>query len=412
MGFGNMGDAAIHESFVQNIKRRLPDARLIAFSQNPEDTRKRHGLVSYPIRWRYPGWNGYDLRHVTGSAVGSKLRSLLVRCRALYGLAERFRNLIRETTHLIRSFGVVRSLDLLIVSGGGQLCDLWWDQPYNVFKFCVLAKLSRTPVFIVGVGADLIRARSSRFFARWTVRLANYASFRDAESQSLIRSLGVKSETHVCPDPAYGLDLRDYEIGDSSRRRTGRVGLNPMGFCDPRVWPRQDAAAYNSYLDKLAHFSSWLLAQNYDLELFTSDIGVDKYAIDDLKERLLAVAGENASHRVVCRPVLDLRELLLQLSTFDFVITTKFHGVIFSHLLEKPVVALSYLPKIDYLMRRVGHQKYCLSIEDFNVRSLIEAFTSLVHESGHLRELFRETSAAYAGVLEVEFDNLLLKETR
>jgi polysaccharide pyruvyl transferase WcaK-like protein len=102
----------------------------------------------------------------------------------------------------------------------------------------------------------------------------------------------------------------------------------------------------------------------------------------------------------------------LQIATFDFVITPKFHGVIFSHLLEKPVVALSYMPKIDYLMRRVGHDQYCLSIEDFDVRSLIETFTSLVYESSHLRELFRETSAAYAGVLEVEFDNLLLREMR
>jgi polysaccharide pyruvyl transferase WcaK-like protein len=409
MGFGNMGDAAIHESFVQNIKKRLPNALLVAFSQNPNDTRRRHTIESFPINWDCAGSIDSEKQRASKGTV-SELRSLFSGFRVVHGIGRRVYRFCKELAHLWRSFRVVRSLDLLIISGGGQLCDLWWSQPYNVFKFCVLGKLARTPVFIVGVGADLIRARRSRFFARWAVQLATYASFRDAESQALIRSLGVKKETYVCPDPAYGLDLRDYKLSHPSKAARAKVGLNPMGFCDPRTWPRQDEKVYNNYLDKLAEFSLWLLAQNYDLELFTSDIGIDKYAIHDLMERVLVRTSAHLSARVVCRPMLDLGQLLRQMTAFDFVVTPKFHGVVFSHLLKKPVIALSYLPKIDYLMRRTGRNHYCMSIEEFDLKVLMDKFTLLVHEKEKAEDMCHETSMLYANAVGAEFDNALSTE--
>jgi polysaccharide pyruvyl transferase WcaK-like protein len=421
MGFGNMGDAAIHESFIQNIQRRLPSARLIAFSENPEDTTKRHNIASYPIEWRYPGcWTSGDEAQPGSPSRTSKLKALLKRrCGGLYRMARYARNLVRRGAHLKRTFGVVRSLDLLVMAGGGQLCELWggaWSHPYNVFKFCLLAKLSGTPVFIVGVGADLLERPLSKFFAKWAVRLADYTSFRSVESQERIRQLGVKKNTHVCPDPAYSLDVQPYLVSgvDRSQRVTDetsgmplrRVGLNPMGFCDPRIWPRKDSTIYASYLEKLTQFASWVLSRNYCLELFTSDIVVDKYALEDFHKIILDATSPDLHHRIVCRPVLDLQGLLLQMSEFDFVITTKFHGVVFSHLLEKPVIALSYMPKIDHLMKAVGQSRYCLEIEGFASDALIQAFESLASDPNDATYFCRETTASYAQVLKADFDEL------
>ena len=322
---------------------------------------------------------------------------------------------LQELAHLVRSYRVVRSLDLLIMSGGGQLCELWggpWSHPYNVFKFCTLAKLARTPVFIVGVGAGPLQHPLSKFFARWSVRLANYTSFRDIESQALLRRIGAKAKTHVYPDPAYALDLRDYLIATRSERSRLKVGLNPIGFCDPRLWPRKDDATYCRYLDKLANFSSWLLAQGYDLEVFTGEIGVDRFAIEDLSRRVLVSAIASGLPRIVCRAVPSVKELLVQMSDLDFVITSKFHGVIFSHLLTKPVIALSYHPKIDDLMRAVGHDQYCLDIEGFEVRSLVERFTSLVRESDDLSSRFRKKAVAYKDAVQLQFEEILSKTGR
>lgn len=452
MGYGNMGDAAIHESFILNIKRRLPEVRLVAFSQSPNDTKERHGLPCYPIRWWYPGWKASRISAATDSSSKPTLKSRLKRISVFYALAKPVHDCLQELAHLIRSYKIVRSLDLLIMAGGGQLCDLYADQPYNVFKFCVLAKLARTPVFIVGVGADVLSQPASKFFARWSVRLARYVSFRSLESQALVRSLGVKRAMHVCPDPAYGLDLKEYlaaepsnrvalpkatssfcELGidfeaflsrnpvrvrDSSTYWAGqscetsarRVGVNPIGFCDPRRWPRKDSAVYERYLRELAAFSSWLLRQNYHVEIFASDI-MDIYAMEDLRQKLLGEVSSATASRVSFHLATTLRELLLQMSTFEFVVTSKFHGVVFSHLLGKPVIALSYLPKIDELTRKVGHDRYCLDVEHTNAVWLVERFQRMVRESNQLRSLFRTTSTAYSTTVRAEFDRLFVADS-
>lgn len=413
MGWGNMGDAAVQEAFLANIKRRLPNAHLIAFSLNPGDTTRRHGLASYPITWSYPD-DSSESSPVKALGLLARVKALLKRWRMFYAVGKPIHDVVQEVVHLIRSYRVVRSLDLLIISGGGQLCELWrgpWSHPYNVFKFCALAKLSQTPVFIVGVGAGPLEHPLSKFFARWSVRLADYTSFRDVESQALLRDVGATAKTYVYPDPAYALHLPASAVANISKRARPKVGLNPIGFCDPRIWPREDDTAYGRYLDKLTTFSSWLLNHDYDLEIFSAEISVDRYAVEDLGKRLPIYASLNASSKVASIPSLSLNDLLIQMSTFDFIVTAKFHGVVFSHLLGKPVIALSYHHKIDDLMRAVGHERYCLDIDHFEVDSLIDTFESLVDNREDLSSRFRRAATTYGNAVESQFDQLFVGET-
>jgi polysaccharide pyruvyl transferase WcaK-like protein len=450
MGWGNMGDAAIQEAFIANIKKRLPNAHLVAFSLFPEDTTVRHGLDCHPIQWCYPGWTDSHASEDSGSPSHAKLKSFLKNQRGLYAVAKPIHDCLRELAHLIRSYNTVRSLDLLVIAGGGQLCELHKDIPFNVFKFCLLARLAGKPVYIVGVGADLLSRPQNKFFARWAVRLARYVSFRSVESQALVRSLGVKRRTHIWPDPAYGLQWQAYLNSSTSDNLTRsqaetlfsklgidieahlpnsihapngsecrsaefsntairKVGLNPISYCDPRRWPRKDAAIYDRYLRELTAFCARLLQQNYYLELFTSDI-MDVHAIADLRTRLLKESSSAVASRVSVRLALTLKDLLLQMCSFDYVVTSKFHGVIFSHMLGKPVIAISYLPKINHLMRAVGHDRYCIGAEHFDANWLIQRFCSLTYEGDLLRSLFLKTSATYERMLQGEFDKLFLPE--
>lgn len=58
MGYGNLGDAAIEEAVIANIKKRVPNASFIGFSLVLDDTAHRHGIPSYPIRgsWVTSEW--------------------------------------------------------------------------------------------------------------------------------------------------------------------------------------------------------------------------------------------------------------------------------------------------------------------------------------------------------------------
>jgi polysaccharide pyruvyl transferase WcaK-like protein len=184
------------------------------------------------------------------------------------------------------------------------------------------------------------------------------------------------------------------------------VGLNPMAFCDPRIWPREDYSVYCRYLDKLASFCSWLLGQHYRLQLFTTSISVDQYAIEDLEKRLLCDWPSDRISKMVQPVSLSLKEFLIKMSELDFVITSRFHAVVFSHLLGKPVIALSYHSKIGALMRTVGHYEYCMDIELFNANSLIERFGLLVRNGLDLQSKFRKAVDTYYDVQRVQFDSL------
>ena len=413
MGWGNMGDAAVQESVIWNIRKRLPSVELIAFSLNPEDTQERHHLVSYPITWSPPRQAESATSGYCTPTLRARITASLKRCRPFYAVAKPIHDILRELAHLASSYRIVRSLDLLIISGGGQLSELWrgpWSHPYNVFKFCVLAKLARTPVFIIGVGAGPLKHPLSKFFARWSVCLADYKSFRDIESQLMVRNLGIRSTTYVYPDPAYALDMRDNFTMKPSHNSRPTIGLNPIGFCDPRIWPRHDGLAYVRYLDKLAAFSSWLLDQNYDVEVFTGEVSVDRYAMEDLRNRIAAHASKNGSAGITCVASLDLQKLLGQMSRFEFILTSKFHGVIFSHLLGKPVIALSYHRKIDDLMRNVGQSPYCLDISNFQVGELIKTFELLADNTEHLMAQSHRIVVTYSRAVHKQFDNLFANQ--
>lgn len=407
MGWGNMGDAAVQEAFIANIRKRQPGAQLVAFSLNPEDTTRRHGLQSYPIIWSHHHGTASD--PVAPSPRQSILKGVLKRWRFVYAIAKPIHDLSREVLHLIRSYRAVKRLDLLIISGGGQLSEIWrgpWSHPYNVFKFSILARLSGTPLLIVGVGAGPLEHPVSKLFVRWSVRLACYTSLRDQESAALVRGLGVKSKIEVYPDPAYALPIGDYVDRETARSVRPKVGINPIGYCDPRVWARRDSQAYRRYLTELEAFCRWLLARGYDIEIFTAEISVDRHAIQELRERLAANISATGGATVASISQFDLKGLLNQMSTFDFIVTSKFHGVIFSHLLAKPVVALSYHRKIDDLMRKVGHEEYCLPVSRFTADSLIATFGTMVRNEEKLRALFCHIARAHGDAVETQFDRL------
>ena len=46
------------------------------------------------------------------------------------------------------------------------------------------------------------------------------------------------------------------------------VGIGPMAYFDPRVWPENDSAIYMGYVRKLAEFVTWLIRHEYKVVFF------------------------------------------------------------------------------------------------------------------------------------------------
>jgi polysaccharide pyruvyl transferase WcaK-like protein len=423
LGHGNLGDDATLDAVMQNIKSRCPTAAIIGLSLNPSDTYKRHGIPSYPIRRDSrsppeanklaPNKNGFKTKI---KIYLSKYRFLLTLLRLLNTvLIEKPKAFLEEVFFLVESYRIVKSLDLLIICGGGQLLDSWggpWSFPYTLLKWTILAKFSGKKCYFLNVGAGPIKHPLSKYFIKHALSLSDYASFRDNESRALVQELGFRTKSEVCADNVYNLDISSLNPSDLGQRGTPIVGISPMIYCDPRVYWEKDQGVYDSFIQKLGLFGSWLVRDHHRLALFSSDIRIDLQAIEDLKTELnKGFVGAVDASWMVQEPILTTKELLSHIYLMDYIVTCRFHGVVFAHLLNKPVMALSHHPKVTALMNDFGLSEYCLDIRTCDLDMLISTFTRLVANRDDIKSRMAAKVACSKNELTIQFDNLFLQET-
>jgi polysaccharide pyruvyl transferase WcaK-like protein len=320
-------------------------------------------------------------------------------------------NLWAEIRFWNKSYKLLRPLDMLIMSGGGALDEFWggpWRHPYTVFKWAVLSSLSRVPLFVMSVGAETMDSPLSRFFICRCLSRATYRSFRDQESRDLFKNLRVPGENHVFPDLAFSLqpNLRPARVSKREGRRV--VGISPIAYLDPRSWPRKDSGRYLAYVGTLTSFSAWLLERGYAISFFASDIYMDRLVIHDIIAKLRNRGGTFPEAQIFESPVTTLPALLTQLANADFIVASRLHGVILSHVMGTPVIAISYDPKVDRLMRSLELSEYCLDIDAFDLNLLSTRFCALEVNREAVQKHVAEKAAEFRDLLKAQYDDVFL----
>lgn len=394
---GNLGDELVVAILVDAIRTRLPEARVIGISMLPDDTVGRHGIEAFPINpdRRLPS------------------RSPLARTRVTRALAGKVRAISAEALFVPRCLRLLRTIDLLVVAGSGQLLDEWdgpWLHPYTTYRWAVLARRADTMLVIPSVGAGPIDARLSASFIRRALAQAAYVSVRDAASRRTLEEIGVRRSLPVYPDMGFGIPaawLPDAAPRASAGGSAVRVGLNVMAHQDPRYWPRGERHRYHAFLEKMTRFTSWLLKQGFEVQLFSSQRGADRRVADDLLCNLELTAAERERLGSLLDEIVSVDDLLRALSSFDVVVAGRYHSVLLPLLLDIPVVGLAYNPKTSELLAAVGAPERCLDADAFTFEELVGVFESVLgggeaREREHLRRRVAEQREA---VLE-QFDRL------
>ena len=422
MGGGNLGDDATQTAVIHHIKKRWPESVMFGFSMNPSDTLARHGIPSYPIRRQI--WGRSPATENNMASFKAKVKSAVSRYRFLFTVIKAVgdtvavairisRTLFRELSFLLRSLRIIRPLDLLIISGGGQLLDSWggpWKFPYTIFKWVLLARISNVKCYFINVGAGPLRHPLSKFFVKYALFLGDYASFRDEKSGALVQQIGFTGRTHVSADCVYGLDLPALNTSRSGEPGGPVVGVSPMAYCDPRVYWEKDQGVYENFIRTLALFGSWLIRNHHRLRLFSTDIWFDSQTIEELKMALNNDPCIAGSRPIIHEPIAATEELLSQLSSLDYVVTCRYHGVIFAHLMNIPVLALSHHPKVATLMDDLGLSEYCLDIHMLDLEVLMSTFVRLADNRDRVKACMAEKAAVYKSRLTSQFDTLFPEE--
>jgi polysaccharide pyruvyl transferase WcaK-like protein len=290
------------------------------------------------------------------------------------------RRVLRELSHSFGGYRFLRTQDLVIVSGGGQLDDEWggpWGHPFTLFKWAVLARIARVPFTIASVGACKITSITSRFFLSAALRMAQYRSYRDQRSRKLAARLMQRTAGDtIVPDLAFSLPSSQLPPPPGIRAiAQGRtiVAISPIAFAKPQKWPHQDRALYERYLRQMTRVVSQLLERGYFLVMVWSSLGDDESVIPELLACLDDQSREMLAQQMHIPRIRTWKHLVASLRDVDFLIASRLHSAILGFVTQTPTIAISFDPKVDWVMEDLGQTEYLLQIRDFTAENVVEA---------------------------------------
>jgi polysaccharide pyruvyl transferase WcaK-like protein len=402
-GCGNLGDDAIIDAVVSSIRRRWYNTEFVVFSMNPDDTLRRHGIPSFPIRqytWSSRPNPDEGKTHPVATGLLNGLKQSIDK------VVRIIRGAFAEIAVLVESYRALRSIDVLIVSGGGQLTERGgpWSFPYALFVWSVLTKLVGVRLLFLNVGAGPLNHRLSKFFIPRALSRAEYVSFRDDPSQLLATEIGYSGKSYVCPDNVYSLEVRLPEV-PAAPQQLPVVGISPMPFpfSDLLEYPSNAAAIQQELVDKMAEFCALVAKKGYSVRLFASDLKSDPAVIEDVRKTLLERYKLLTPEYI---PIDSVQELLSEMSLMDYIVTCRFHGAVFAHLLNKPTLAIAHHPKVTHLMDALGMARFCVEMTAFDSVQLFERFSLLTVERATVKAELAVTLADLKRKSSSQFDQL------
>jgi polysaccharide pyruvyl transferase WcaK-like protein len=410
-GAGNLGNEVTLQTAIEQTLTRLPGARLLCVCTDPEDVRARHGIEAAPSMSRDSGWSWSDLdidRTRNGGSAelpadGTRHRGLSANLARLGRIA--FRRLPQELAHWYKMLRLVARCDVLLVPGTGIVTDgscgsFGW--PYDMFKLTVLARLCGRRVLFLSVGAGPFRYRLGGWFIKRSLGLANYRSYRDVDSKRHLEEIGFETQHDaIYPDLVFGLSRRQLagERGGTDSPRIIALGLKD--YATPV--DDSDAQSYRDYLDVMADFVVWQQAQGTAVRLIIGDAQYDTRVREDLIDLLEARGAAVKAPLLLSDPVPTVAELLRQLRETEAVVSPRFHNLVLALMLNKPVIALSDLPKVTALLVDLGMGRFCLALRGLKPAALTGCFTRLQSEAEKLRPYITDAVESYRRAVDEQY---------
>ena len=383
----NLGDTAIQMAVIENLRRRRPTLEIVGICPDPKDTVRSLGIAAFPLDGSGPS--------IAPGNLGAPPQTP----RKVAGAGER---ILARWCAPVRIADFVRSLDLLVVSGGGQLDDFWggaWSHPFAMFIWSALARLCGARVAFVGVGMDRLSNPLSRFFALSALRLAHYRAFRDAGTLEALRSLGLRAPSLLCPDLAFSFPS-DETSESSSFSSDPYIAVNPISA---KTWAHGGDDRHEIYLQHLAAACEWTAERGLRVRIVCSQGKMD----GPTAARLAEMIQPRFSGRVEVRDAQRVPDFLAEVRGAQIVIASRLHGAILSLVAGVPVVAISPLPKVAQLLNDVGLSEYCVDLQDFTDTDLIERIRVALDHRSSLQGQVRARTQAFRTGLRQTYDDVL-----
>ncbi|NLK73054.1 MAG: polysaccharide pyruvyl transferase CsaB [Clostridiales bacterium] len=328
-GFNNIGDESILRAVVDNLRRKLNPIDITVLSQMPELTSEKFGVHS------------------------------------VYRM---------DVLKVIKAIG---SSDLLISGGGSLLQDATSKKSISYYLGVIwIALLLKKKVFIYSQGIGPISGKINRFLVKKTLNKIKYIVVRDEQSKELLCEIGVNYENiYVTADPVIRVKKAELETGMKILESEGFVkdtSKITVGFA------LRGLKIKGNFIDEICEAAEHILS-HYNAQIvfipfhYNEDMGV----INEIKKK----HGDKAFY--IENKYLT-EEMLSIIGNMDVLIGVRLHSLIYAAIMDVPMIAISYDPKINSFMHSLEMKALC-SIYDFQSEFLIEEFNEVLKRSEAIR---------------------------
>lgn len=314
-GFNNLGDEAVLESILNNIRQSFGELHITVLSANPEATERL-----------------YDVHAVRRTCPVGVLKSLW-------------------------------ACDVLISGGGSLLQDV--TGRLSIFYYLALialGKLMGKKVMIYSQGIGPIRKPFNRFLTKHILSRVDAITVREPNSRGDLVGIGIDPHRIIITaDPV--ISLSPEEDADISAWISASKGFIPDAPLIGFAFRGQDMAF--GAAEKLVKVISRLRAEQHaNIFLIPYYSQQDKMVLDTLEQ--LADGLVIPVRRALC-----VDEMLALTAQLDVLVGTRLHSLIVSAICGTPMIAVSYDPKIEYFMETIERSVFA-DVRSFDPDLLLE----------------------------------------
>jgi polysaccharide pyruvyl transferase CsaB len=291
----NLGDEAILQSIVAQLRKDLPQVEITVFSRDADDTKRRHQIE----------------------------RAVAVR------------NLSRaEVTP------EVERLDLLILGGGGILYDA---DARTYLREVQIAREKRVPVMVYAIGAGPLTHAAAQAAVRENLNEVALITVREKSAHRALEEAGLHREIVVTADPALLLKPEPLPRGIlkmeglEGRRRLIGMSVREPGVAAPDI----DEKVYHNLLANAADF----MVDRWNANVVF--VPMERSVLDTQHSHAVIAKMLRAQSATVLKGEYTSGQILSWMKRFDFALGMRLHFLIFAAIQGTPFVALPYAGKVS-----------------------------------------------------------------
>ena len=300
-GFANAGDEAMLTAIIESLRQVEENVELTVLSGNPEDTAAKHQVRSV---YRFNPW-----------AV----------IQAMYASE-------------------------LILSGGGSLLQDVTSKRSLLYYLSIigLGKFFGKKVMLFAQGIGPIRAKWARKLTSFVCNKADLITVRDRESASELKEMGVAAtKITVTADSVLSLKPVTGEGGRTLLQKAGVDLTKPVIGISVRPWAG-DARCFQVLAEAASK-----LQQRYGAQLILLPLqySVDVKACEKLRKALACQKDV-----FLLNERYNTEEFLSIIGNCDLLIGMRLHALVFAAVMQTPILAISYDPKVDSFVNAIGEK--------------------------------------------------------